>query len=116
MLIMFKFHKCLRRRVCAQCVRCKDRSCTSQHYLRLTVSVCGWSIAEGVSFGTLQGWLIPEHGWLEARGGSGGEGAGVGQGQLRLADLTLNHETSSSVWHRVLTVKTTSVAIKALFK
>lgn len=46
----------------------------------------------------------------------GGEGAGVGQGQLRPADLTLNHETLSSVWHRVLTVKTTAAAIKALFK
>lgn len=58
--------------MCVQRVHCKDQP-TSQHYLHCTVSVCGWSVAERVSFGTLQGWLIPEHGWLEARGGSVGE-------------------------------------------
>lgn len=57
-----------------------------------TLSTCGWSVAEGVSFGTLQGCLIPEHGWLEERGGSGGERGGVGKGSgfHRPTDLTLN--------------------------
>ena len=50
--------------------------------LSVLYSISMWLVyAEGVSFGTLQGWLIPEHGWLEARGGSGGEGGVAGQGQ-----------------------------------
>lgn len=65
--------------------RCEPQPRTSQQLSAPSgISACGWSIAEGVSSGTLQGWLIPEHGWLQARGGSGGVS---GQAESGCSDL-----------------------------
>lgn len=55
---------------------CRVKAVLYQHY---ALSVYGWSVAGGVSFGTLQEWLIPEHGWVKEE--EGGEGGRVGQGQ-----------------------------------